>query len=185
MRLQFEALKNRSADADQQAVKQGILPVCRVLMRRPTRDSEPEPSGEGGQSERQHEAIVETIGKEEKEKGRGQEIEIPLSGKDVETVLQISEFYTPDEAAEVEDIVEDRSRCSRLRSRPGWRAGEAIPETGGEDDGENGQDEYIAELLRPGGDSPAKSGNERQHTGIEEKVELKREGEGFSAREAR
>ena len=47
------------------------------------------------------------------------------------------------------------------------------------------QDEYITELLRPGGDSPAKSGDERQHTCIEEKVELKREGEGFSAREAR
>ncbi len=108
-----------------------------------------------------------------------------MSGKDVETVLQVSEFYAPDEAAEVEDIVEDRSRRSRLRSRPGWRAGKAIRKRGGEDDGENGQDEYITELLRPSGDSPAKSANERQHTCIEEKVELKREGEGFSAREAR
>src|SRR5260370_12539546 len=153
-------------------------------MRRPMRDSESEPSGERGQSERQHEAIVETIGKEEEEEGRGQEIKIPLSGKDVETVLQVSEFYAPDEAAEVEDIVEDRSRCSRLRGRPGGRAGKAIPKRGGKDDGDNGQDEYITELLRPSGDSPSESGNERQHTRIEEKVQLKREGEGFSAREA-
>jgi len=103
----------------------------------------------------------------------------------VETVFQVGEFYAPDEAAEVEDIVEDRSRCSRLRGRPGGRAGKAIPKRGGEDDGENGQDEYITELLRPSGDSSAKSGNERQDPCIEEKVELKREGEGFSAREAR
>jgi hypothetical protein len=108
-----------------------------------------------------------------------------LSGKEVETFLQVSEFYAPDEAAEVEDIVEDRSRCSRLRGRPGRRAGKAIPKRGGKDDGDNGQNDYITELPRPSGDSPAKSGNERQHTCIEEKVELKREGEGFSAKEAR
>ena len=108
-----------------------------------------------------------------------------MSGKDVETVLQVSEFYAPDEAAEVEDIVEDRSRCSRLRGRPCGRARKAIPKRAGKDDGDNGQDEYITELLRPSGDSPAKSGNERQHTCIEEDVELKREGEGFFAREAR
>jgi len=130
--------------------------------------------------------LSKTIGKEEEEEGRGQEIKIPLSGKDVETVLQVSEFYAPDEAAEVEDIVEDRSRCSRLpRPTRRARAGKAIPKRGGKDDGDNGQDEYITELLRPSGDSPAESGNEQQHTRIEEKVQLKREGEGFSTREAR
>ena len=108
-----------------------------------------------------------------------------MSGKNVQALLQVSEFYAPDEAAEVEDIVEDRIRCSRLRGRPSGRAGKAIPKRGGKDDGDNGQDECITELLRPSGDSPAKSGNERQHTCIEEKVELKREGEEFSAREAR
>src|SRR5579863_9685349 len=159
MRLQLKALKNCSGCTYYQAVQQGILPVGCVLMGRPMRNREPEPSRERGQSERQHEAIVETIGEEEEEEGRGQEIEIPLSGKDVETVLQVSEFYAPDEAAEVEDIVEDRSRCSRLRGRPGWRAGKAIPKRGGEHDGEKGKDQYITELLRPGGDSPAKSGN--------------------------
>jgi hypothetical protein len=39
-------------------------------------------------------------------------------------------------------------------------------------------------LLRPGADSPAESGNERQHTGIEENVQLKKKGEGFSMGEA-
>jgi hypothetical protein len=125
------------------------------------------------------------IGKEEEEEGRGQQIKIPLSGEQVETFLQVSKFYAPDEAAEVEDIVEDRSRCSRLHGRPDRRTGKAIPERGGEDNRDNGQHDDITELLRPGGDSPAKSGNERQDTCIEEKVELKREGEGFSAREAR
>jgi hypothetical protein len=137
------------------------------------RDGEPEPSGERGQSEGQHEAIVETIRKEEEEKGRGQEIEIPLSGKDMEVILQVGEFYAPDQAAEVKDIVEDRSRCSRLRSGPGRRAGKAIPKRGSQNKGENGQDEYAAELLRPGGDRPAKAGNERQHACIEEEIELK------------
>ena len=120
---------------------------------------------------------------EEEEEGRGQEIEVPLSGEEVETFLQVSEFHAPDEAAEVEDIVEDRSRCSGLGGRPCRRAGEAIPERGGEDDGEDSQDDYITELLRPSGDSPAKSSNERQDTCVEEKVELKPKGEGFSARE--
>ncbi len=103
----------------------------------------------------------------------------------METVLQVSEFYAPDEAAEVKHVVEDRTRCRRFRGRPGGRAGKAVPKTGGEDGGENGQDEDITELLRPGGDRPAKSGNERQHTGVEENVQLKKKGEGFSAAEAR
>jgi hypothetical protein len=63
--------------------------------------------------------------------------------------------------------------------------GKSNTKRGGEDAGENGQNEDIPELVRPGGDRPAESGNERQHTCIEEDVELKREGEGFSAREAR
>ena len=51
-----------------------------------------------GQSERQHEAIVETISEEEEKAGGRQKIEIPLSGEHVETVLDVSEFYGPDEA---------------------------------------------------------------------------------------
>ena len=46
--------------------------------------------------------------------------------------------------------------------------------------GEDGQDEDVTELLRPGADSPAESGNERQHTGVEENVQLEKKGEGFS-----
>ena len=153
-------------------------------MGRPVRDGEPEPSGERGQRERQHEAIVETISEEEEEAGGRQEIEIPLSGEHVEPVLQVSEFHGPDEAAEVKHVVEDRIRCRRFRRGPGGRAGKAVPKTGGEDGGEDGQDEDVTELLRPGADSPAESGNERQHTGVEENVQLEKKGEGFSTGEA-
>ena len=37
----------------------------------------------------------------------------------------------------------------------------------------------VVPMLRPGGDSPAKSGNERQHTGIEKDIQLKEERERF------
>ncbi len=135
-------------------------------------------------AERQHEAIVETISEEEEEAGGRQQIEIPLSGEHVETVLHVSEFYAPDEAAEVKHVVENRTRCRRFRGGPGGRAGKAVPKTGGENGGEDGQDEDVTELLRPGGDSPAESGNERQHTGVEENVQLEKKGEGFSTGEA-
>src|ERR1700675_3014819 len=118
MRFQAAALKKCPADTDQQAVENGILAIRRVLMGRPVRDGEPEPSGEGGQSERQHEAIVETIGEEEEEACGRQEIEIPLPGEQMEAVLQVSEFYAPDEAAEVKHVVEDRIRCRRFGGAP-------------------------------------------------------------------
>ena len=56
------------------------------------RDGESEPSGERGQRERQHEAVVETIGEEEEEAGGGEQVEIPLSGEQMEAVLDVSEF---------------------------------------------------------------------------------------------
>ena len=39
-------------------------------------------------------------------------------------------------------------------------------------------------MLRPGADSPAESGDERQNTGVEENVQLEKKGEGFSTGEA-
>ena len=39
-------------------------------------------------------------------------------------------------------------------------------------------------MLRPSADSPAQSANERQHTGVEENVQLEKKGEGFSTGEA-
>ena len=85
MRFQAAALEYGSGDADDQAVENRILPVRCVLMRRPVRDGEPEPSGERGQRQRQHEAVVETISEEEEEAGGRQQIEIPLSGEHDET----------------------------------------------------------------------------------------------------
>jgi hypothetical protein len=59
----------------------------------------------------------------------------------------------------------------------------AVPKTGGEDDGESGQNENITELLRPGAYSPPESSNERQHTRVEQNVQLKKKRERFSPRE--
>ena len=42
----------------------------------------------------------------------------------------------------------------------------------------------VTQLLRPGADGPAEAGDERQNTGVEENVQLKEKGEGFSTREA-
>ena len=64
------------------------------------------------------------------------------------------------------------------------RAQERVPKTGGEDGGEDGQDEDVPELLGPGADSPAESGNERQHTDVVESVQLKKNGEAVSTGEA-
>ena len=60
----------------------------------------------------------------------------------------------------------------------------AVPKTGCEDGRENGQDEDVTELMRPGADGPAESGNERQHAGVEENVQLEKKGKRFSTGEA-
>src|SRR5262249_50961221 len=100
-------------------------------MRGPVRDGETEPSSKRRQGERQHEAIVETIRQEEKENRGRQQIEIPLSGKQVQAGLKVRKFDAPDEAAQVKHIVENRIRGRRLRERPSGHAGKAIPKTGG------------------------------------------------------
>jgi len=78
---------------------------------------------------------------------------------------------------------ENRTRCRRFGGGPGGRAGKTVPKTGGEDGGEDGQNEDVTELMRPCADSPSESGNERQHTGVEENVQLEKKEEGFSTGE--
>ena len=99
-------------------------------------------------------------------------------------VLEVSEFHGPGEAAEVKHIVEYQAGRRSFRRGPGGRAGEAVPKTGGEHCGEDGQDEDVTQLLRPGGDGPAETGDERQNTSVEENVQLEKNGEGFSTGEA-
>src|ERR1700747_1072756 len=103
----------------------------------------------------------------------------------MEAVLQVSEFYAPDEAAEIKHVVEDRRRCSRFREGPRRRSGKAIPKTSGEDGGGHGQNEHVPHLFRPGSHRPAESSNKRQHTGIEQNVQLEKKRDGFSAGEVR
>src|ERR1700691_4579442 len=79
--------------------------------------------------------------------------------------------------------VEDGTRRRRFAGRPNGGAGKAVPKTGGEYCGEDGQDEDVSESLRPGADSPAESGNERQHAGVVENVQLEKKGEGVSTGE--
>ena len=67
---------------------------------------------------------------------------------------------------------------------PGGRAGEAVPTTSGEHCGEDGQDEDVTQLPRPGADGPAEARDERQNTSVEEDVQLEEKGEGFSTGEA-
>src|SRR6266851_4074319 len=106
MRFHATALEYGSGGADEKAVENRILPVSLILMRRPVRDGQPEPSGERGQRERQHETVVKTIGEEEEEAGGRQQIEIPLSGEHMKPTLEVSEFHRPNQAAEVKRVVE-------------------------------------------------------------------------------
>src|SRR5260370_12068720 len=106
---------------------------------------------------------------------------IPLPRKHVEPLLQISEFYAPDQAAEIKHVVENRARCGRFRGGPGGCARIAVPRTDGEEGGEDGQDDDVTELLRPGGDGPAQPGHERHHTGVKNNVQLKKNRERFPA----
>src|SRR4051812_4535897 len=152
MRLQTAASQKHSANADQYAVQHGIFSIRCVLMCWPTRNREPKPSRQRGQSERQHEAIVKTISQEEKEASSHQQIKIRFSRERVKSVLQVSEFDAPDQAAEVKHIVENWSRCGGFRGGPGVRAGEAVPKTDAENGGENGHHENVTQLLRPCGD---------------------------------
>ena len=161
MRFQAAALKYGSGSTDDQAVENRILPVGCVLMGRPVRDGEPEPSSERGQRERQHETVVKTIGEEEEEAGGRQQIEIPLSGKHMKPLLDVREFHGPNEAAEVKHVIEYQTGRRSFPRGPGGRAGEAVPKTGGEHCGEDGQHEDVAQLLRPGADGPAEAGDER------------------------
>src|SRR5260370_12219343 len=101
----------------------------------------------------------------------------------MKAILEVSEFHRPNEAAEVKHVVERQTgRRSFLRG-PGWRAGEAVPKTGGEHCRENGQHQDVTQLPRPGADGPAEAGDERQNTGVEENVQLEEKGEGVAARE--
>src|SRR6266853_5621374 len=108
---------------------------------------------------------------------------IPLPRKHVEPLLQISEFYAPDQAAEIKHVVENRARCGRFRGGPGGCARIAVPRTGGEEGGEDGQDDDVTELLRPGGDGPAEPGNECHHPGVKNNVQLEKNRERFAAAE--
>src|SRR5215469_3273187 len=67
MRFETAPLKKQPPEADHEAVEEGTLAICRVLMGRPARDRQSEPPGKRRQSERQDKAVVESICKEEKE----------------------------------------------------------------------------------------------------------------------
>src|ERR1700722_3788508 len=101
----------------------------------------------------------------------------------MKSVLEVSECHGPGKAAEVNHIVEYQAGRRSLRRRPGWRPREAVPKTGGQHCGEDGQNEHITELLRPGTDGPAEAGDERQNTSIEENVELDKKRDRFSTGE--
>src|ERR1700691_4700765 len=101
MWFQAAALEYGPGGAYGQAVENRILPVLGVplciLVWRPVRNGESEPSGQRRQRERQHQAVVETIGEEEEEARGRQQIEIPLSGEYVKPVFKVSERHTPGE----------------------------------------------------------------------------------------
>ena len=99
-------------------------------------------------------------------------------------LLDVSEFHGPDEAAEVKHVIEYQAGRRNFRRRPGRRAGEAVPKTGSEHRGEDGQNQDFAELLRPSADGPAEASDEREDASVKEKVQLEKEGERFSPGEA-
>ncbi len=103
----------------------------------------------------------------------------------METVLNVTELYGPDQAAKIKNVVENRTRCRCFGSGPCRRAGKAVPETSGENGGKDGQYEDVPKLMGPGADGPAESGHERQHSGVEENVQLEKKREGVSTGEAR
>src|SRR6266849_7120717 len=148
------------------------------------RDGESEPSSQRGQRERQHEAVVKTIGEEEEEPGGHQQIEIPLSGEHMKPRLKVSEFHGPNEATEVKDVIENQTGRRSFPRRPSGCAGEAVPKTDSEHCGEDGQHEDVTQLLRPCADGPAEAGDERQNTSVEENIQLKKNGKRLSTREA-
>src|SRR6267142_2523749 len=98
--------------------------------------------------------------------------------------LDVSEFHGPNEAAEVEHVVEYQTGRRSFPRGPGRRAGVAVPKTGGEHCGEDGQHDGVTQLLRPGADGPAEAGDERQNTSVEENIQLKKNGKRFSTRKA-
>src|SRR5690242_10284020 len=101
------------------------------------------------------------------------------------SAFKVSEFHGPDEAGEIKHVIEYQAGRRNFRGRPGGRTGEAVPNTGGEYCREEGQDEDVTQLLRPGADGPAEAHDERQNTSVEEDVQLEKQGEGFSTGEAR
>src|SRR5580704_8455539 len=100
-------------------------------------------------------------------------------------IFDVSQFHGPSKTAEVKDVVEDQAGRRSFRRGPSGRAGKAIPQAGRENCREDGQDEDVTQLLRPGADGPAEAGDERQNTRVEQNVQLEKEGEGFSTAEAR
>src|SRR5260370_41553789 len=95
-------------------------------------------------------------------------------------VLEVSQLHRPGEAAEVKHVIEYQGGRRSFRRRPFGRGGEAVPETGGEQRGEDGHDEDIAQLLRPRADGPAKAADKRQNTSVKQNVQLEKKGERFA-----
>jgi len=97
--------------------------------------------------------------------------------------FNVSEFQRPCEAAEIKNVIENQAGRRNFCCGPGWPAGEAIPETGGENHGQDGKYEDITQLLRPRAYGQPEAGDERQDTGVEENVQLEKKGERFTAGE--
>src|SRR5579862_4593278 len=98
-------------------------------------------------------------------------------------LLHVCQLHRPGEAAKVQHVIEYQAgRRSFLRG-PGRRTGEAIPNTDGEYGREEGQDEDITQLARPGTDRPTQAADKCQNTGIEENVQLEEKRKRFSTRE--
>jgi hypothetical protein len=61
--------------------------------------------------------------------------------------LKVSEFHGPYKAAEVKHVVEGQTGRRSVPRGLGGRAGEAIPKTGSEHCGQDGQHDGVTQLL--------------------------------------
>ena len=156
-------------------------------MRRPARDREPEPSGERRQSERQHEAIVETISEEEEEAGGRQRDRDPIARR-------ARGNGSPDMRVQcTRRGCRGKARSRRSDSVRAFPRGRTTPARG-KSSTRNRRREWprgwsgratspsCCDQVLTVQPSPA---NERQHAGIEQNIQLKKKGEGFSTAEAR
>src|ERR1700679_2365529 len=98
--------------------------------------------------------------------------------------FDVTELHRPNKAAKVKYEVEHQTSRRSLQRGPGGRAREAVPKAGGEHYGEDGQQQDVAQLLRPRGDGPAEAGDERQNARVHENVQFEKNGKRLSARKA-